>query len=137
MLSASWDRRTGLPPPMIYAVLADAVVLFHFAFILCAVFGAMLAVWRWPLRWLHLPVLAWAAGIMLVHGTCPLTPLENLLRQRAGGQGYPGGFIDHYLMPLIYPPGLTPSLQLAGAILLLAFNGALYLWAWRRHHPRR
>ena len=121
---------------MIYALLADAVVAFHFGFILFAVLGALAVAWRWRLRWLHLPVLAWAAGIMSLHGICPLTPLENQLRERAGLQGYDGGFIDHYLLPLIYPGGLTPGLQLAGAAVLLAFNGALYLWAWRRHHPR-
>ncbi|HSW15400.1 MAG TPA: DUF2784 domain-containing protein [Solimonas sp.] len=120
-----------------YALLADAVVLFHFGFILLAVFGALLVAWRWRLRWLHLPVLAWAAGIMVLHGICPLTPLENALRANAGQQGYAGGFIDHYLMPLIYPPGMTPSLQLAGAVVLVVFNAVLYLWAWRRHHPPR
>jgi hypothetical protein len=121
---------------MIYALLADAVVAFHFGFILFAVFGALLAVWRWKLRWLHLPALAWAAGIISLHGICPLTPLENHLRELAGQQGYEGGFIDHYLLPLIYPAGLTPTLQLWLAALLVGFNGALYLWAWRRHHPR-
>ena len=121
---------------MIPALLADAVVAFHFCFILFAVFGALAVAWRWRLRWLHLPVLAWAAGIMALHGICPLTPLENHLRELAGQQGYDGGFIDHYLLPLIYPAGLTPGLQLAGAVLLVIFNGALYLWAWRRHHPR-
>lgn len=122
---------------MPYAVLADAVVLLHFLFILFAVFGAALVVWRWRLRWLHLPVLAWAAGILMVHGLCPLTPLENSLRARAGQAGYDGGYIDHYLMPLIYPPGLTPGLQVVLASLLLALNLGLYLWAWRRHHRPR
>ena len=117
---------------MIYALLADAVVAFHFCFILFAVFGALAVAWRWKLRWLHLPVLAWAAGIMTLHGVCPLTPLENHLRETAGQAGYEGGFINHYLMPLIYPPGLTPQIQLMGAGALVTFNATLYLWAWRR-----
>lgn len=117
---------------MIHALLADAVVAFHFCFILFAVFGALAVAWRWKLRWLHLPVLAWAAGIMTVHGVCPLTPLENQLRESAGQAGYEGGFIDHYLVPLIYPPGLTPGIQRALAALLVVSNLGLYLWAWRR-----
>ncbi|AXQ31563.1 DUF2784 domain-containing protein [Solimonas sp. K1W22B-7] len=121
---------------MLYALLADAVVAFHFCFILFAVFGGLLAAWRWKLRWLHLPALAWAAGIISLHGICPLTPLENHFRELAGQQGYAGGFIDHYLLPLIYPPGLTPATQLWLAVLLVTFNAGLYLWAWRRR-PRR
>ena len=117
---------------MTYALLADAVVAFHFCFILFAVFGALAVVWRWKLRWLHLPVLAWAVGIMALHGICPLTPLENSLRESAGQAGYDGGFIDHYLVPLIYPPGLMPRIQLLLAAALVAFNVALYAWAWRR-----
>ena len=117
---------------MTYALLADAVVAFHFCFILFAMFGALAVVWRWRLRWLHLPVLAWAVGIMVLHGICPLTPLENRLRELAGQQGYEGGFINHYLLPLIYPPGMTPGIQLGGAALLAAANAFFYVWAWRR-----
>jgi hypothetical protein len=116
---------------------ADLVVLLHFAFILFAVFGALLLL-RWPrLAWLHLPALAWAAGIMMVGGVCPLTPLEQRLRAQAGQAGYEGGFIEHYIMPLIYPPGLTREAQLAGAALLLAANSAVYaLWLRRRRQLR-
>lgn len=116
---------------------ADLVVLLHFAFILFAVFGALLLL-RWPrLAWLHLPALAWAAGIMMVGGVCPLTPLEQRLRAIAGQAGYEGGFIEHYIMPLIYPPGLTREAQLAGAALLLAANSAVYaLWLRRRRQLR-
>lgn len=117
---------------MTYALLADAVVAFHFCFILFAVFGALAVVWRWKLRWLHLPVLAWAVGIMMLHGICPLTPLENRLRDLAGQEGYEGGFIDHYLLPLIYPAGLTPAIQLLLAGALVAINVIMYGWAWRR-----
>ncbi len=91
---------------------ADLVVAVHFAFILFAVFGALLVL-RWHrLAFLHLPMLAWAGGIMIVGGICPLTPIENRLREAAQGATYAGGFIDHYIMPLIYPPGLTEARNL-------------------------
>lgn len=119
------------------ALLADLIVVAHALFIAFVVFGGALAVWRWPLRWLHLPALLWGVGILSVHGVCPLTPLENHFRELAGEAGYAGGFIDHYLMPLIYPPGLTDPVQGLLAAALLAINCGLYLWAWRRHHRRR
>jgi Protein of Unknown function (DUF2784) len=80
-----------------WGILADALLLLHGAFIVWATFGA-LAVWRWPrLAWLHLPALAWGLWIEASAGICPLTPLETMLRQRAGQQGYATSFIDHHL----------------------------------------
>lgn len=108
---------------------ADAVLLLHLAFILFAVFGGLLAPWYPKIAWVHLPALVWAVWITATHGICPLTPLENSLRRAAGDAGYPGTFIDHYIMPLIYPPGLTPSLQVWIAIVLAASNALLYGWA--------
>lgn len=114
---------------MSWALAADAVLVLHLAFIVFASAGALLVV-RWPrVAWLHLPALAWATWIVATHGLCPLTPLENALRERAGAQGYAGGFIDHYLMPLIYPPGLTPAVQNGLALALVACNTLLYGWA--------
>lgn len=113
------------------AAAADLVVGLHAAFILFAVFGGLLVL-RWHrLAWVHLPALAWAGGIMIAGGICPLTPLENRLRDAARGPTYAGGFIDHYVMPLIYPPGLTHAAQLAGAAVLFGVNGALYWRIWR------
>ena len=114
---------------MAASLAADAVLALHLAFILFAVFGGVLVLWHPPIAWLHLPVLAWAVWISATHGICPLTPLENSLRRLAGEAGYPGTFIDHYLMPLIYPPGLTPAIQLWIAIVLAASNALLYGWA--------
>jgi hypothetical protein len=114
---------------MLYALAADAVLVLHLAFILFAAAGALLVVWRGRIAWLHLPALAWAAWIVASHGICPLTPLENALRHRAGQAGYGGGFIDHYLVPLIYPPGLTPAHQNWLALALVACNALLYGWA--------
>ena len=86
---------------------ADAVALLHLAFVLFAVFGG-LPVWRWPrLAWLHLPAVLWGGWIEFSGWTCPLTPLENLLRRAVGEAGYGGGYIDHYLWPPLYPAGLT------------------------------
>ena len=121
---------------MLHSLAADAVLVLHLAFIAFAAAGALLVV-RWPrVAWLHLPALAWATWIVATHGLCPLTPLENALRQRAGEQGYAGGFIDHYLMPLIYPPGLTPTAQNWIALALVACNTLLYGWALFRHKRR-
>jgi hypothetical protein len=102
--------------------LADLVVALHFGFIAFAVVGA-LAVLRWPrLTWLHVPAAAWAVWIELSGGICPLTPLENALRARAGQSGYAGSFVEHYLVPLVYPAGLTPAIQLALGLGVLALN---------------
>lgn len=102
-------------------VLADAVLVSHGVFIAWAAMG-VLAVWRWPrLAAGHLPALAWAVWIEASGGVCPLTPLENSLRRAAGEAGYGGGFIDHYLGPVIYPDGLTRQAQwlLAGALVVV------------------
>lgn len=113
---------------MTAAILADLVVLLHLAFILFVMLGGLLVL-RWRrLMWLHLPVVVWGAAIEFVGWICPLTPLENRLRAAAGEAGYSGGFIEHYLIPLIYPAGLTRELQwLLGALVLLV-NAAVY---WR------
>ncbi|MEO7853305.1 MAG: DUF2784 domain-containing protein [Rubrivivax sp.] len=115
-----------------WSILADAVLVLHGAFIAWVALGA-LAVWRWPrLAWGHLPALAWGIWIEASAGLCPLTPLEVALRQRAGQQGYAGGFIDHYLGALIYPQGLTPTAQATIASVLAAYNLLLYgLMVWR------
>ncbi len=122
---------------MIYALAADAVVVIHLLFILLAVFGGLLVIWRRAMVFLHLPALIWAVWIVATHGICPLTPLENSLRELAGEVGYRGGFIAHYLIPLIYPPGLTPAGQSALAAILSALNLLVYGFAWTQwRHPR-
>jgi hypothetical protein len=113
----------------------DAIVILHLAFILWVVFGGLLVL-HWP-GWaaLHLPAVAWGAFIEFTGGVCPLTPWENALRQLAGEAGYTGGFIDHYLWPVIYPAGLTREMQYLLGAGVLALNGALYgrlLMRWRR-----
>ena len=117
---------------MAFSLLAAAVVLIHGAFVLFAVLGGLLVLWRRRWAWLHLPALLWAAFIELTGGICPLTPLENRLRVLAGEAGYPGDFIGQYLLPLLYPEALTRNAQLLMGILLLVCNALIYALAWRR-----
>lgn len=117
---------------MIYRLLADGLVALHLAFLLFVVFGGLLVA-RFPrVIWLHVPAALWGALIELSGWICPLTPWEQVLRRRAGQAGYTEGFIEHYLMPVIYPAGLTPSIQLALGAAVIAVNGGVYAWLWRR-----
>ena len=117
------------------ALLADAVVLLHAAFIAFVVLGGLLCL-RWPrLVPLQLPAWLWGAYIELSGGTCPLTPLENRLRAAAGEAGYRGGFVEHHLLPLIYPAALTREIQWLLGGTVIAINLAVYawlVWRWRR-----
>jgi hypothetical protein len=109
-----------------YRWLADAVLLLHMGFIAFVAVGGFLVL-RWPrLTWLHVPAFLWGALVEFTGSTCPLTPLELALRQRAGEAGYTGGFIEHYLTPLIYPGGLTRFTQIVLGALVLLINGVIY-----------
>jgi hypothetical protein len=120
-----------------YGLLADAVLLAHAAFVAFVVLGGVLVL-RWPrLAWLHLPVVAWGAGIEFTGGICPLTPLENHLRALAHQQGYAGGFIEHYVFGLLYPDGLTREVQFALGTGVLVLNAVVYAWLWRRRRAVR
>ena len=111
-----------------YRFLADAVLLLHLAFILFVVFGALLVA-RWPrLLPLHLAAAAWGIGIEVLGAICPLTYVENHMRLLAGGSGYSGGFIGHYLLPLIYPRPMSRGLQFGLAAAVLLVNAGLYAW---------
>jgi hypothetical protein len=119
-----------------YAWLADLVIGVHFLFIVFAVAGGALALrWRW-MPWLHLPSLAWGATVEFTGWICPLTPLENALRRAAGASTYTQGFVEHYLVPLIYPAGLTREWQWVLGGLLLVINAAVYALVWRRRRSR-
>lgn len=124
----------------IAAWLADLVVIAHGLFIVFVVAGGLLVL-RWPrVAWVHLPAAVWGVLIEWLGWICPLTPLENMLRRAAGQAGYSGGFVERYLLPLIYPAGLTPALQLWLGLLVLGVNVAIYALWWRRrrhHHARR
>ena len=112
-------------------LLADALAVVHLAFVVFVVTGGLLVL-RWRrVAWAHLPAAVWGAAIALGGFICPLTPLENWLRERAGGVAYTTGFIEHYLMPVLYPVGLTRPIQIAAGLFVLALNGVLYGLAFR------
>jgi hypothetical protein len=121
---------------MPYRLLADAVLLLHLGFILFVVFGALLVARR--RRWLplHLAAAGWGFLVEATGAACPLTWAELHFRQLAGQAGYEGGFIDHYLLPLIYPAGLTRNVQLLLGVGVLAINALLYAWIRRRRAAR-
>jgi hypothetical protein len=111
---------------MWYSIAADLVVVVHLLFIGFVVGGVFLA-WRWPrVVWAHVPAVAYGALVEFAGFTCPLTLLENNLRRHAGDAGYRGGFIAHYLLPVIYPPGLTRGMQIGLGLLVLLVAAAGY-----------
>lgn len=116
-----------------YRFLADAVLALHLAFVVFAIAGGLMAFrWRWA-PWVHLPALAWGAAVELTGWTCPLTPLENSLRRAGGEAGYAGGFIEHYLLPILYPDSLTRETQVALGAALVIVNVIVYaIVMWKR-----
>ncbi len=117
---------------MPYRFLADALVVFHLSFVGFVIFGGLLVV-RWPrMAFAHLPAAAWGVFIEWSGLICPLTYLENNWRRLGHVESYQGGFIDHYIMPVLYPDGLTRNIQfiLGGGILVL--NITLYVITVRR-----
>jgi hypothetical protein len=111
---------------LIYRVLADLVLVVHLAFVLFVVLGGLLVL-RWPrLAWLHVPAAVWGVLIEYTGWICLLTPLENSLRERGGGAGYSGGFIEHYIQPVLYPAGLTRGTQIVLGSLALLVNLTAY-----------
>jgi Protein of Unknown function (DUF2784) len=122
---------------MLYKVLADLVLLVHIAFVAFVVIGGV-AVLRWPrLAWVHLPAVIWAVWIEYAGWICPLTPLENALRQAGGDAAYAGGFIDYYVVPVLYPAGLSRAVQVVlGSVVLLLNTLAYWQLARQRRRPR-
>ncbi|HRF06225.1 DUF2784 family protein [Accumulibacter sp.] len=117
---------------MSYRLLADALLLAHLLFIVFVVLGGGLVLCRPRLALLHLPAACWGAFIELSGGICPLTPLENAWRQAAGEAGYAGSFIEHYLLPIIYPLGLTREIQFVLAAVVIVVNLGVYGWLFQR-----
>jgi hypothetical protein len=115
---------------MPFGILADIVVLIHLSFVLFAVLGAVLIIrYRWVI-WLHLPTVLWAVWIEMSGGICPLTPLENRLRLKAGLGGYQGDFVENYLLPVLYPAGLTRGIQILLGAIVLIINLTIYAYVW-------
>ncbi len=121
---------------MFYSQLADLAVLLHFGFVLFVVFGGLLLLrWRW-IVWLHLPAALWGALIEFGGWICPLTHLENRWRRAAGEQGYDAGFVEHYVLPVLYPEGLTRNVQIVLGLLVIAINVAVYALVLARRRKR-
>jgi len=111
---------------MLYRLLADAVVVLHLGFVGFVVLGGLLAL-RWPrAAWVHLPAAVWGVWVEATGSICPLTPLESWLRRQGGGAGYSASFVEHYVLPALYPAALTRELQWALAGVVIAVNAAVY-----------
>jgi hypothetical protein len=120
-----------------YGALADLVVALHFGFVLFVVLGGLLVLrWRW-VGLVHLPAAVWGAWIEFSGRICPLTPLENEYRRLGGQAGYSGGFIEHYILPVLYPHALTRDIQIALGVVVVALNVGLYLRAFVARRPPR
>jgi hypothetical protein len=113
---------------VIYRVGAEILVIVHLAFVIFVVFGALLVLYRRWIALLHVPMALWGAATELLGIVCPLTPLEQRLWRLAGEAGYENGFIEHYLLPVLYPAGLTRSVQIGLGVATLLVNVALYAW---------
>ncbi len=124
---------------MFFRLAADGVLLLHLAFIVFALLGGAMAVWRRWIRFIHLPAAAWGFFIELTSRVCPLTYLENYFRIKAGQSGYTESFVEHYLLNIIYPSGLTREIQFAFAGIVVIVNIAIYGWLfyhWRAGNVR-
>lgn len=122
---------------MRFHILADLVVILHVGFVLFVVGGGLLAL-KWPrVTWLHLPAAVWGAAVEFGGWLCPLTPLENWLRRQGGKPSYSSDFIEHYVLPVLYPTGLTQNTQFVLGTLVLAVNAVVYGWLWRRTRRRQ
>ena len=122
--------------PATYRLLADAVVVIHFGFVLFVVLGGLLVL-RWKrAAWVHLPCAAWGALIEFGGWICPLTPLEQNLRALGREPGYTGGFVEHYIVSLMYPAGLTRWMQILIGLFVIAVNAFVYWRAFGRHRRR-
>jgi len=118
-----------------FGLLADLVVAAHFLFVAFVVLGGLLVL-RWPkVAYLHIPAAIWGAAIEFAGWICPLTPLEQSLRRQAGEHAYSAGFIEHYILPVLYPTALTRNIQLLLGFLVIAVNVAIYSYAFRRGRP--
>jgi hypothetical protein len=117
---------------MLSRIVADLLVVGHLTFVVFVIAGGFLT-WRWPrVAWAHIPCAVWGAAVEFTGWICPLTPWEVTLRRQAGQAGYEGGFIEHYIIPLIYPAALTPRIQIALGVVVVAINLIAYSVYFRR-----
>lgn len=122
---------------MFSKISADAVLLLHFAFVLFTVLGGVAVLFKRQVAWFHIPAVLWSSMINLGGWICPLTPLENYFRAQAGLKGYEGGFVQHYIEPLVYPGGMPRNFELIAGISVILWNVLVYVFVllyekWRR-----
>jgi hypothetical protein len=122
---------------MYHRIAADAVLVLHLCFIVFVLFGGLLAAWKRFMPVLHLPAAIWGAFVELADRVCPLTTLENSFRTAAGASGYRTSFIEHYLLDVIYPDGLTLQTQYAIAAIVVVANAVIYGWLLFRYRRAR
>ena len=114
-----------------YLLLANLILIVHLAFVVFVLCGGLLVLrWRW-IAWLHLPAAAWGAVVEFSGWVCPLTPIENWLREQGGESSYSSDFLTQYLLPVLYPGDLTRGIQLLLGIVVIAVNAVIYCWLWR------
>jgi hypothetical protein len=119
-----------------YRLLADLVVVVHFAFVLFVILGGFLVARRHRMMRLHLAAVFWGAFIEFAGWICPLTPLENALREKSGSSGYPSDFVAHYILPILYPEGLTRETQIGLGAVVIMINLGIYAWVLRHKTGR-
>ena len=115
---------------MFYNFLADLVVVLHSFFVLFVLLGGFLVLWKTRVAWYHLPAVLWGACLEFSGWICPLTPLENLLREQGGTVGYNVGFVEHYIVPVLYPASLTRQMQITLGMIVLSLNIGVYFIVW-------
>ena len=121
---------------MLSRIAADFLVVLHLGFIVFVLLGGLFVLrWRWVL-YLHVPAAVWGTLIEFLGWRCPLTPLEQYFRQ-LNGLSYQGGFMDHYILPLIYPAGYTRQMQIFFGISVVVVNGVIYGCLIARHMRRK
>lgn len=120
---------------MLFSLLADMVLVVHLAFVGFVVLGGPLVLRCPRVAWVHVRMVIWAVAVEWTGWVCPLTPLENWLRSMGGSQGYRGGFLDRYLLPILYPEELTRSLQMVLGAVVMLLNMVIYgVILWRKRH---
>ena len=117
---------------MLYNSLADLVLVLHGFFVLFVLLGGFLVLRKYRVAWYHIPAVFWAASIEFFGWICPLTPLENMLRERGGVAGYDVGFVEHYIVSILYPASLTRQMQIGFGLIVLSVNIGIYFTAWNR-----
>jgi len=121
----------------VFRLLSNATVLLHLMFIAFIVFGGLLVLFWRRMAWVHLPLAIWGVVVQWMSWICPLTPLENWFRARSGTATYREGFVEHYVMPVLYPIGVDPRLHWVLGLVVLVANAAIYATVFRRRARHR